>query len=175
MRTYLLEKCYNQNYADLVPYILANTLKSKLEIYESSLGSQHPVHVTEVPPHSTVANGSLKLHKIGEYYNGIKPVINVKTPSQARCGSPCNPIEQQRHVYSRDELLCIPSCSIKRSVRKTLFKLQIWKSETANISRARHGVNLINLATIVKHSNPGTLNSKTRENIKLCVWNARSI
>ena len=127
MRQYLLHKRFNNEYGDLAPVILANTIGTTICIINENNDSSYN-EVTISPRKST--NRKITIHRKVDHYNGCKlnscpdfkntnqPVTTKVAPTSIR--------------YSSDQLRQISTSQprLKRQVRKTLFQLHLWKPTT---------------------------------------------
>ena len=113
---YLKHKIYDQPIGDIFPYILANAYQTNICILDESPNKN--CNVTVVPPRDGSTLFSLYLHRINDnHYNGLElsQLYQEYEPST-------------RYTYSRDDLLGLRSGTpVKRSVRKRLFRWNIWK------------------------------------------------
>ena len=117
LELYVHSKVYDQPIGDIYPYVLANAFDINLGIIDEHDGGN--CTITIVSPRSGAVVETIFLHKINNnHYNGLvlNNVYKAPLPSES-----CR-------TYSRDDLLSFNSCgNIKRSDRKRLFRLNIWR------------------------------------------------
>jgi hypothetical protein len=132
---YLLHKHYNSTFGDVVPLIIANALSITLRIKDCD--SQNEVNDVIINPMVGHSQHSLTIHRAADHFSGINiiPCV-VKSPTFANIRKPSERIGKPSHVqpikYSKSELLNLNSSSfgVKRQVRKTLFKNDLWQPKT---------------------------------------------
>ena len=120
MQRYLVNKEYNTEYGDIVPNILSNSLAIELIIIENNT-------ITNLPSRHRV-NFPVVIHKESDHYNGVylmpcPSVIDV-IPNKSMKANVC-----KRITYEASDLRAFQNKKypIRRTVRKRLLALQIWK------------------------------------------------
>ena len=148
LRTYLVNKSYNEDFGDLAPQILCNSLNVQLNIIIEI--SRDTFRVISNEPWNR-ASDKMYIHRPGQHYNGIVETATPRDlkiisttsdvaskPSGSECSDPQStnqPVARQVS-YSRSELLYIGSlCSmlVSRHVRKALFRNYIWKRKCHSV------------------------------------------
>ncbi len=79
LRSYLINRCYNQSFGDIVPSVICNTLKVNLNIYNES--QDHNYETINVSPWS-VTLISIDIHRGSDHYNDIVPCTTQTKLSQ---------------------------------------------------------------------------------------------
>ena len=158
MRQYLIYKRFNNEYGDLAPVILANTIGTTISIINENNDSSCN-EVTILPRKPT--NRKIIIHRKIDHYNGCKlnnsqnhknSNLHITTKSHAA------PIK-----YSSDELRQIETSTqtLKRKVRKRLFQLHLWKPSNNRSVESNHGAHPHLLRSLpktdIQHQNPHRL------------------
>ena len=76
LRSYLLDRHYNSDFGDVVPFAIANALRIKLNIINQR--DNQFEYVPVLPRCDAIA--SLTLHRQGEHYNGVGPCHRTVLP-----------------------------------------------------------------------------------------------
>jgi len=133
LRTYLINKHYNQFFGDIVPTIISNVYKVNLNIF-SELPNNNYEKITVLP--WIITHTSVDIHKTNDHYNGIAPLTtnfayqdnhNINYTNSA--GSVLSKHANIRIQYSSEQLKSwmLPLQPIKRNIRKILFQNKIWR------------------------------------------------
>ena len=135
MRQYIIYKRYNNEYGDLAPVILANTIGTTIIIINENCDSSFN-EVTVTP--SAPTKRKIVVHRKADHYNGciLHTHQDHKIHTQMTRTNTAAPIIK----YSSDQLrqLANNHSTIKRDVRKRLFNLHLWKPTT---SKRQYDVN----------------------------------
>ena len=142
LNKYLLQKCYNSSYGDIIPLIIANAFKAKLFILNETHGNSFEKF--EITPCNCEPIHEVYLHRINDHYNGITrapiiPVFNITGAHNVKKPSADKIITGNKIIkYSSDQLRSFANTSnrIPRAVRKTIFALSLWKPKD-DISKQR--------------------------------------
>ena len=87
MRKYLLEKCYNSDYGDVLPFILANAFGVNVTIMVELPDGSFNMHKAK-PQINT--SGTIVLHRKDDHFNGTSPYLSaLHVPVLPRN---CNPL-----------------------------------------------------------------------------------
>ena len=129
---YVLRKCYNTSFGDLVPAVISNALSVSISIIDIS--EDLVLSYLSLTPHNTTPLTKIVIHRQNDHYSGLSP----KTHHATKEPSECHGIKPTTHhssslSYSRDKLLELKQCSTKihRNVRKTLFKHRLWRPKNS--------------------------------------------
>ena len=68
LHKYMLQKKYDTSFGDILPNIIANTLRINLSIIDQSGNAFHKINV---PPTVVNTSSTVALHRIGDHYNGL--------------------------------------------------------------------------------------------------------
>ena len=131
LRAYLLSKCYNQDFGDIVIKVLANAFNVKLRILNE--GQRFPI---DIRPDRVCVSKCIYLHRRGQHYNGtvqVAPVSrthshNYHAPqvqdqrAPRECRSSCQPIPV---VTTRPRLPAHKPASNRPSSLETLIDNQL--------------------------------------------------
>ena len=145
---YLLQKHYNSPYGDILPFVVANVFSLELIIINEN--RQGHIEVYNISPVTSV-NIMLTIHRHNEHYSGIclNKVVNLTTSVNISPSNKLHHIENRSPTtlfterpqlnsvitYSAEQLKTLETkyIPIKRTVRKILFTMQLWKPK-ANTS-----------------------------------------
>ena len=99
----------------IIPLIIANSLHVSLMVINEDTNGY--IRSDAILPSST-PSGEIIVLRRSDHYNGI---LHIARP------------EPKRSSYSRESLLSLRECATKitRSVRKCLFRLNIWKPQSS--------------------------------------------
>ena len=161
IQKYLVHKSYSNQFGDLVVGITANILKLNIVVWdENHNGTIDKLCYTY---EENDQRGSLNLHRKSDHYSAVAPRLRMVDPPPGSCtfGYTCTSSQQMRTVsttnssttnfYDRNTLLQINNskhCTLKRSVRKVLFNLRIWKPQKTGSPTHKGGLvhkNLVNI------------------------------
>ncbi len=129
LRSYLINKHYNQPFGDIVPLLLANAFNGNINIFNEAQDDSYEVN-TVIPWNNT--NVSVDIHRYGDHYNGlIPPAAQSQISKQSGLQSESKQTFHVKDVirYSSEHLRSLrhQSNTIKRDVRKMLFMVRIWR------------------------------------------------
>ena len=86
LRSYLINRHYNQAFGDIVPAIISNAFQVNLNFYNEA--PDHSYETITVAPWSVSSNQiSVDIHRQGDHYNGIVPCSLPISTSNAKI--PC--------------------------------------------------------------------------------------
>ena len=131
LNDYIIHKKYDQPYGDLAPVILAKAYNIQLcilDVIGQDENKQDIVCITRQDPNPN-SEHTLVVHKKGKHYNGIGFSAHYRSRQSNHLSMRCRSANTTPFKYSSHELREIQnqaSCKIKRSLRKSLFKLHIW-------------------------------------------------
>ena len=114
LKLYILHRVYNQGFGDIVPSIISNALCVRVDIVNE--GTAGDYDVLSLLPVTGPSVGHITLHRRQDHYNGLVRVVE-------------NRLTKPRLQYDSDTLKSLQPIitRISRSVRKSLFRLDIWK------------------------------------------------
>lgn len=119
LRSYILDRHYNQGFGDLVPSVISNALNTRLIILDE--GPQKSFGEIIVSPRTEPSN-TITIHRQGDHYNGIIK-YNLDPP----------PVQSVSHriQYNADFLKSLrdKGNKLKRCTRKALFNHRLWKPQ----------------------------------------------
>ena len=117
LHRYLIHKEYNQRFGDAVPLIISNALHIDIDIVNEGMSGDYDV--INVSPFTSQSIGKIAVHRRHDHFNGLVPADQRLAP-------------KPKLQYSGDLLRSLQPANSKvhRTVRKTLFKLSIWKPQT---------------------------------------------
>lgn len=170
LRKYLICKHYNQDFGDVVPVIISNSLQVRLDIVNEMFHGNTET-ITIFP--SCRSTGILTVHRRGDHYNGLSHITDFSSHDTS----------EVKRVYTSETLRShqLAGSKVRRSVRKLLFSLHIWKP-------AEHVESISdNVFKYTSHSGPASKNLIYPPRlghcyqvglagpVKFALWNARSI
>ena len=125
IQRYLILKHYNSNFGDIVPNIISNTLSINLNINDTVNGSSQ---TTVITPDNVTTNYTIYIHRVDEHYSTLQPVLTTGDPTNHHSNTSQNGYSRPIS-YSRSTLLALRQHTpqINRTVRKKLFKFNLWK------------------------------------------------
>ena len=143
-------KNYNQSFGDITPLTIANGLSVMLNINNVLPNKRYEVfHISprDYPP----INGSIEVHRRGDHFNGIL-TTQLQHSHSADNSLPVpetleeeiseqNPFDSVAYkptiAYNSDYLKSLNgNYTIKRSIRKKIFKLNLWYPRNYNVSES---------------------------------------
>ena len=156
LRYYLLNKYYNNEFGDVVIQIAVNALHIQLHILDENIHGavRESLHTpTNGVMHNTT---DIFIYRKNEHFSAIAfmPAVSADTDFSnlsEPVAVPKPPEVQNRVVYTASELHqsnLHSDCSIRRCVRKALFKFKLWSPRPGCNYRKRCGANIKNLKRV---------------------------
>ena len=160
-------RVYNSDFGDIVSVILAKALDIRIDTYKQLSGTIHLLRI------GCDSSPLLAIHCVDDHYSGLKPNRQMSLCSAESSNTP-EPVKLL--TYSSSSLRHLgynTEHKIKRSIRKTLFKHNLWKPKVKNTScdKRRLAPSASNLLYVPLIKKTEVI---SMSNLTCCVLNARS-
>ena len=136
LKNYLLKKRFNSSFCDLLPVLTANALRLNFDIFKQNSTGETVKHTVSSNCHT---ENRIWLHLKNDHYSTLDMNLGLPTTAtESRLIS-----NDQRMVYDSTFLRKVNRMAvhkIKRSVRKQLFRLKIWKPGSVSTPVTLHTV-----------------------------------
>ena len=169
MSDYILKKCYNSDFCDMVPLMLSNALSLDLTIFNKVNTTFQNVNITPLQV-SNLHNLSISILRENDHFSGL-----AKHTGENNFPMSSNPQKLSKLItYTSNQLRSYRSGvrqKLPKKVKARIFRMQIWKPRAHKDYVINHAARTRCLLPVnIQHNkNP------SERSINLCLMNVRSV